>query len=141
MHAILRRAYTSDEPAKAERLLTDLARRLEDEFPSAADSVREGLAETLTVVRLPLSERLRRSLATTNPIESLMSRTRHVHRNVKRWRNAKMMIRWTTAAVFEAAKGFRRVKGCKDLPALVTALRRRDEQLGLTTSTAAEQVA
>jgi len=141
VHAILRRAYTSDDPAKAERLLTDLARRLEDEFPSAADSVREGLAETLTVVRLPLSERLRRSLATTNPIESLMSRTRHVHRNVKRWRNAKMMIRWTTAAVFEAAKGFRRVKGCKDLPALVTALRRRDEQLGLTTSTAAEQVA
>jgi len=141
VHAILRRAYTSDEPAKAERLLTDLARRLEDEFPSAAESVREGLAETLTVVRLPLSERLRRSLATTNPIESLMSRTRHVHRNVKRWRNGKMMIRWTTAAVFEAAKGFRRLKGCKELPALVTALRSRDEQLGLTKPTTAEHVA
>jgi hypothetical protein len=89
------------------------------------------LDETLTL-RLRLSERLRRSLATTNPIERLMSRTRHVHRNVKRWRNGKMMIRWMTAAVFEAAKGFRRVKGCKDLPALVIALRRRDEQLGLT---------
>ncbi len=141
VHAILRRAYANADPAKARRLLDDLARRLEDEFPSAAESVREGLDETLTVLRLPLSERLRRSLATTNPIESLMSRTRHVHRNVKRWRHGKMMIRWTTAAVFEAAKGFRRVKGCKDLPALVTALRRRDEQLGLTTPSTAERVA
>lgn len=141
VHAILRRAYASEDPAKARRLLDDLARRLEDEFPSAAESVREGLDETLTVIRLPLSERLRRSLATTNPIESLMSRTRHVHRNVKRWRNGKMMIRWMTAAVFEAAKGFRRLKGCKDLPALVGALRRRDEQLGLTKPGAVERVA
>ena len=140
-HAILRRAYLHHDPAKARRLLEDLARRLEDEFPSAAESVREGLDETLTVLRLPLSDRLRRSLATTNPIESLMSRTRHVHRNVKRWRSGKMMIRWMTAAVFEAAKGFRRLKGCKDLPALVTALRQRDEQLGLTKPITAERVA
>ena len=141
VHAILRRAYTSDDPAKAQRLLNDLARRLEDECPSAAESVREGLDETLTVLRLPLSDRLRRSLATTNPIESLMSRTRHVHRNVKRWRSGKMMIRWMTAAVFEAAKGFRRLKGCKDLPALIAALRRRDEQLGLTKPITADRVA
>jgi transposase-like protein len=141
VHAILRRAYTSHDPSKGQRLLTDLARRLEDEFPSAADSVREGLDETLTVLRLPLSDRLRRSLATTNPIESLMSRTRHVHRNVKRWRSGKMMIRWMTAAVFEATKGFRRLKGCTDLPALVTALRKRDEQLGLTKPITAERVA
>jgi transposase-like protein len=140
-HAILRRAYTSDDPAKAQRLLTDLARRLDDECPSAAESVREGLDETLTVLRLPLSDRLRRSLATTNPIESVMSRSRHVHRNVKRWRHGKMMIRWMTAAVCEAAKGFRRLKGCKDLPALVTALRRRDEQLGLTNPITADHVA
>ena len=140
-HAILRRAYAHSDPAKARRLLEDLARRLDDEFPSAAESVREGLDETLTVLGLSLSERLRRSLATTNPIESLMSRARHVHRNVKRWRSGKMMIRWMTAAVFEAAKGFRRLKGCKDLPALITALRRRDEQLGLTTPIAAERIA
>jgi putative transposase len=140
-HAILRRAYAHSDPAKARRLLEDLARRLDDEFPSAAESVREGLDETLTVLRLSLSERLRRSLATTNPIESLMSRARHVHRNVKRWRSGKMMIRWMTAAVFEAAKGFRRLKGCKDLPALITALRRRDEQLGLTKPIVAERIA
>lgn len=141
VHAILRRAYAHGDPAKARRLLEDLARRLDDEFPSAAASVQEGLDETLTVLRLPISERLRRSLATTNPIESLMSRTRHVHRNVKRWRNGKMMIRWMTAAVFEAAKSFRRLKGCKDLPALIGARRRRDEQLGLTKPTTAERVA
>src|SRR2546422_1532117 len=140
-HAILRRAYANEDPAKARRLLEDLARRLGDEFPSAAESVRGGVDETLTVLRLRLSQRLRRSLATTNPLASLVSRARHVHRNVKRWRNGKMMIRWMTAAVFEAAKGFRRVKGCKDLPALVTALRRRDEELGLTKPSTAERVA
>jgi hypothetical protein len=140
-NASLRRAYASDDAAKARRLLEDLARWLEDEFPGAAASVREGLDETRTVLRLSLSEPLRRSLATTNPIESLMSRTRHVHSNVKRWRSGKMMIRWMTAAVLEAAKGFRRVTGCKDLPALVSALCRRDEQLGLTKPITAERVA
>ena len=114
---------------------------MEDDYPSAAASVREGLDETLTVVSLPISDRLRRSLATTNPIESLMSRSRHVHRNVKRWRHGKMLIRWMTAAVVEAAKGFRRLEGCKDVPALVTALRSRDEQLGLSKPDGAERVA
>ena len=85
VRAVLRRASSGD-PAKVQRLLNGLARRLEDEFPSAAEGVREGLDETLTVLRLPLSDRLRRSLATTNPIDSLMSRTRHVPRNVKRRR-------------------------------------------------------
>jgi putative transposase len=79
VHAILRRAYGHADRAKARRLLDDLAKRLEDDYPSAAASVREGLEETLTVVSLPISDRLRRSLATTNPIESLMSRSRHVH--------------------------------------------------------------
>ena len=101
-------------------------------YPSAAASVRDGLDETLTVLGLGLSERLQRSLATTNPIESLLSRTRHVKRNVKRWRGGMMMVlRWVAAGVLEAAKGFRRVKGCQDMPALVAALRARDARLGL----------
>ena len=79
--------------------------------------------DTLTVLGLGLSERLQRSLATTNAIESLLSRTRHVKRNVKRWRGGTMVLRGVTAGVLEAAKGFRRVKGCKDMPALVAALR------------------
>ena len=129
--AILRRAYTHTNVKTAKRLLQDLARRLDTAYPSAAASVREGLDETLTVLGLGLSERLQRSLATTNAIESLLSRTRHLKRNVKRWRGGTMVLRWVGAAVLEAANGFRRVKGCKDMPALVAALRARDAQLGL----------
>ena len=129
--AILTRAYTHSNVKTAQRLLQDLARRLDTDYPSAAASVREGLDETLTVLGLGLSERLRRSLATTNAIESLLSRTRHVKRNVKRWRGGTMVLRWVAAGVLEAAKGFRRVKGCKDMPALVAALRARDARLGL----------
>ena len=131
VQAIMRRAYRSDVPT-ARRLLQDLARRLEDEYPSAAESVREGLDETLTVIGLGLSERLQRSLTTTNAAESLISRTRHVKRNVKRWRGGKMMLRWVAAGVLEAVKGFRRLKGHRDMPSLVAKLRARDQQLGLT---------
>ena len=138
VHAIMRRAYRSDV-ATARRLLLDLARRLEDEYPSAAESVREGLEETLTVMGLGLSARLQRSLTTTNAAESLISRTRHVKRNVKRWRGGKMMLRWVAAGVLEAVKGFRRLKGHRDMPTLVAKLRARDQQLGLTK--AEEQVA
>lgn len=130
--AILRRAYHASDVKKAQRLLLDLARRLEDEYPSAAESVREGLEETLTVQGLGLSECLQRSLTTTNAAESLISRTRHVKRNVKRWRGGKMMLRLVAAGVLEAVKGFRRLKGHRDMPTLVAKLRARDQQLGLS---------
>ena len=94
-HAMLRRAYQATEVKAGQRVLLDLARRLETEYPSAAESVREGLDETLTVLTLKLSPRLRRSLATTNAVESLISRTRLVKRNVKRWRGGTMMLRFT----------------------------------------------
>jgi transposase-like protein len=110
--ANLRRAYQATDAKTAQRLLLDLARRLEHEYPSAAESVREGLDETLTVLTLKLSPRLRRSLATTHAAENLISRTRHVKRNVKRWRGGRMMLRWVAAGILEAVKGFRRLKGC-----------------------------
>jgi transposase-like protein len=134
VRAIVARAYKQTEVATARRLLQDLARRLEDRYPSAAASVREGLDETLTVIALGLSDRLRQSLATTNAIESLISRSRHVKRNVKRWRGGQMVLRWTAAAVLEAVKGFRRLKGHKDMPKLVAALRTRDQELGIAVS-------
>ena len=84
--AILKRAYQSEDVKTATRLLRHLARRLDQEHPCAAASVREGLEETVPVLTLGLSPRLQRSLATTNAVESLISRTRHVKRNVKRWR-------------------------------------------------------
>ena len=129
--AILTRAYTHRDVTPARRLLQDLARRLDADHPSAAASVREGLDETLTVIGFGLSARLQRSLATTNAAESLLSRTRHVKRHVKRWRGGAMVLRWVAAGVLEATTGFRRVNGCKDMPQLVAALRARDAQLGL----------
>ncbi len=134
VRAIVARAYKQVDITTARRLLQDLARRLEDRYPSAAASVREGLEETLTIGALGLSDRLRQSLATTNAIESLISRTRHVKRNVKRWRGGQMVLRWTAAAILEAVKGFRRLKGHKDMPTLVAALRARDQQLGIAVS-------
>jgi transposase-like protein len=129
--AILQRAYRQDDIATAKRLLQDLARRLDGGYPSAAESVREGLEDTLTIIGLRLSPALRRSLSTTNAAESLISRTRHVKRNVKRWQGGQMVLRWVAAGVLEAVKGFRRLKGHKEMPTLVTALRVRDQQLGL----------
>src|SRR4030095_2082526 len=129
--AILQRAYYSADVATARRLLTDLGRRLDTDHPSAAESVREGLDETLTILGLNLPDTLRRSLTTTNAAESLISRTRHVKRNVKRWRGGQMVVRWVAAGILEAVKGFRRLKGHKAMPQLVAALRARDQRLGL----------
>ena len=81
--------------------------------------------ECLQTTAIGISPRLQRSLATTNAAESLISRTRHVKRNVKRWRGGQMMLRWVAAGVLEAAKGFRRLKGRADMPQLIAALRAR----------------
>lgn len=89
----------------------------------AAASLREGLEETLTVVKLELPLTLRRSLATTNSIENLVSSIRRVTRNVKRWRGGDMIRRWAGLGLFNAAKRFRRIKGYREMPKLVTALR------------------
>src|SRR5471030_1049036 len=118
----LRQAWELDDAEKAERLLRNLARRLEQEAPGVAASILEGLDEMLTVNRLGLPAKLRRSLACTNSIENMMVTVRRVCRNVKRWRNAAMALRWTAAGMMEAAKGFRRLKAYKHLPALRTAL-------------------
>ena len=74
------------------------------------------------MVRLGLPKQLRRSLACTNIIENIMGSVRRVCRNVKRWRDASMALRWTAAAMLEAAKGFRRLKARSQLPQLRAAL-------------------
>src|SRR5689334_145162 len=118
----LRQAWELDDAKKAERLIRNLARRLEPVAPGVAASILEGLDEMLTVIRLGLPSSLRRSLACTNIIENMMGTVRRVCRNVKRWRDASMALRWTAAAMQEAAKGFRRLKACKQLPLLRAAL-------------------
>jgi len=118
----LRQAWELDDADKAEKLIRNLARRLEREAPGVCASILEGIDEILTVTRLGLPVELRRSLACTNIIENMNGTIRQVCRNVKRWRDAKMVLRWTAAAMLEAAKGFRRLKAHKQLPVLRAAL-------------------
>jgi putative transposase len=119
---VLRQAWELDDADKAEKLIRNLARRLEQDRPGVAASILEGLDEILTVVRLKLPMQLRRSLACTNIAENMMGTIRRVTRNVKRWRNGQMALRWVAAGMIEAAKGFRKLKAHKQLPILRAAL-------------------
>ena len=93
-----------------EKLIRNLAQGLERDWSGVSGSILEGIDEILTVTRLGLPKELRRSFACTNIIENVMGTVRRVCRNVKRWRSASMALRWTAAAMQEAAKGFRRLK-------------------------------
>ena len=82
----------------------------------------EGLDEILAVVGLGLPLELRRSLASTNIIASMNGGIRQACRDVKRWRDARMALRWTATGMFEAGKGFRRITACKQFLILKQAL-------------------
>ncbi len=118
----MRAAYHADSALEAEALLTALARELDKTHPSAATSLREGLDETLTVLRLGVPPTLARTLRSTNAIESMISICRAKSGNVKRWRDGQMALRWCAAGMVEAGKQFRRVNGHLHLPALRAAL-------------------
>ena len=118
----LRQAWEMDEADKAEKLIRNLARRLEKDWEGISGSILEGLDEILCVVRLGLPKELRRSLACTNIIENMNGTIRQVTHNVKRWRNSSMAMRWTAAGMMEAKRGFRRMKAYKQLPVLRNAL-------------------
>ena len=127
---LLAASYRSSDPQRAMLLLKGIARRLERKHPGAAASLREGLEETLTVAAFRLPPALARTLSTTNPIENLNGRIRDVSGNVKRWQGGSMVLRWVAGALGEATKGFRRLKGYRDMPKLVAALRAQDARLG-----------
>lgn len=127
----LREAYRCGNADRAKKLLTNLARRLRSDHPGAAASLDEGLDETLTVMRLGLPRNLERVLATTNAIENLIGSVRTLGGRVKRWRNGQMILRWTVAAVSDAAARFRRVAGHEAMPKLVAALRALDVSNGI----------
>ncbi|HEX7703947.1 MAG TPA: transposase, partial [Kofleriaceae bacterium] len=101
-------AYALDDYDKAKAQLEWLARSLDEQHPSAAASLREGLDETLTVLRLGIGPTLRKSLSTTNPIESTFSTVRRVSRRVTRWQSGTMALRWALAGTMEAEKTWRR---------------------------------
>src|SRR5271169_3998848 len=115
-------AYQESDYEAAKKLLEDTANWLMRINPDAAASLREGLEETLTVVRLGLSGALRRTLVTTNPIESALSVTRRVTACVTRWRDGEMRRRWCVAGLLRAESKFRRVKGHRALPTIIKAL-------------------
>ncbi len=122
-------AWNTDDPKRAQRLLENLARSLEQSHPGAAASLREGLEDTLTLMRLGVRGTLLQSLRSTNPIESLNDKIASYTRRVKRWQGGKMILRWVGAAVLDARKGFRGVRGLNDMSTLVKALRRHEESL------------
>lgn len=123
----LRAAWARTDAAQAERELRALARQLESRHPGAAASILEGLEDTLTVTRLGLTPSLLRTFKSTNPVESMISITRDTHRNVKRWRDGRMALRWIAAGMLEAERRFRRVNGHRDLHVLARALERHGE--------------
>jgi putative transposase len=118
----MRAAYRAESAIVAEAQLEALAKELERTHPGAAGSLREGMAETLTVLRLGVSPTLARTLRSTNCIESMISIARTHSSNVKNWQHGTMALRWCAAGMIEAGKQFRRVNGHLHLPALRTAL-------------------
>ena len=124
-------AWHSKDAALARRQLERLANSLAKAHPGAAASLREGLAETLTLTTLGIHGALYRTLRTTNPIENLNGLIVHYTRNVKRWRDGEMVLRWIGTALHEASGGFRAVRGFRDMKPLVAAL---EEHVQLATA-------
>ena len=137
--AAMREAYGCTDPARAKKLLQNLARRLRDTQPSAAASLDEGLEETLTVMRLGLPKTLARVLSTTNAIENLIGAVRRLSKRVRRWKNGTMILRWTVAAVTDASTRFHRVAGARAaMSKLVVSLRALDpKQIQIDSQTVA----
>jgi transposase-like protein len=122
--AKLVKAFAHADPNTGLANAKSLAAQLEKNYPSAASSLREGLEEMFTVARLGIDGRLAKTLTTSNPIESMISIARTTNRNVTRWRDGQMVLRWTAAGMLNAERSFRRIKGYKQMPQLVDALRR-----------------
>jgi putative transposase len=121
-------AYHASSALEAEAALLGLAKELDRTHPGAAASLREGLDETLTVLRLNVPPTLARTLRSTNCIESMISVCRERAGNVKRWRDGQMALRWCAAGMVAAGKQFRRVNGHLHLPTLRAALERESAE-------------
>ena len=114
-------AYNMSDYDDARKSLELTVKYLEKLNPSAAASLKEGLEETLTIHKLGVTGLLRKTLQTTNPIESCFSVTRTITGRVKRWRGDDMVQRWAVASLLRAEKKFKRVKGYKEIPKIIAA--------------------
>jgi len=135
--ARIRGAWALKDPDLAEQRLQLLASELDRTWPDAAASLREGMAETLTLMRLKIAGQLAKTLCSTNPCESMIEIVRHTQRNVKRWQDGDMRKRWTAAGMLVAEQQFRRIIGYRDLANLVIAIERHAAQAAPPTPTAA----
>ena len=122
--AKIRGAWSLDNADVAQERLERLASELERTWPDAAGSLREGLSETLTLMRLGIGGQLAKTLCSTNPCESMIEIVRYTQRNVKRWQDGDMRKRWTAAGMLVAEQQFRRIIGYRDLATLVIAIER-----------------
>lgn len=98
---------------------------MEAQHPGAAANLREGLDETLTVQGLGIRGALYRTLRTTNPIENLNDSIEHYRRNVKRWKDGQMTLRWVASALSDASGRFRKLRGHRDMKFLIAILDKR----------------
>jgi len=124
VRARIRAAWSLTDPELAKQRLQLLASELDRTWPDAAASLREGLQDTLTLMRLGISGQLATTLCSTNPCESMIEIVRYTQRNVKRWQNGDMRKRWTAAGILVAEQQFRRIIGYRDLAKLVIAVER-----------------
>ena len=120
--ARLRKAWRETDYPRALQQLQGLAGELERTHPGAAGSLREGMEETLTVIRLGIKGKLRRTLESTNACESMIDTVRRTQRNVKHWSSGEMGLRWTAAGMLEAEHQFRKVIGYTQLQQLAVAI-------------------
>jgi len=118
----LNAAYALEDYAAAKQALNVVHRELMDLNPSAARSLGEGMEETLTVHRLHLPMQLRKTMASTNVIESAFSTVEQVCKNVKRWHGGDQRERWVGSGLMVAEKQFRRITGYKLIPVLIKEL-------------------
>lgn len=120
----MRAAWALTDADLAEQRLKLLAGELDRTWPDAAASLREGMPETLTLMRLGITGQLAKTLCSTNPCESMIEIVRYTQRNVKRWHDGDMRKRWTAAGMLVAEQQFRRIIGYRDLAKLVIAVER-----------------
>jgi putative transposase len=124
VRARMRAAWSLTDPELARERLELLASELDRTWPDAAGSLREGMHDTLTLMRLGITGKLATTLCSTNPCESMIEIVRYTQRNVKRWQDGDMRKRWTAAGMLVAEQQFRRIIGYRDLAKLVIAIER-----------------
>ena len=120
----IRAAWALSDPELAKQRLELLASELDQSWPDAASSLREGIQDTLTLMRLGIGGQLAKTLCSTNPCESMIEIVRHTQRNVKRWHDGDMRKRWTAAGMLAAEQQFRHIIGYRHLATLVSAIER-----------------